>query len=359
MNYPCIFWNLQRLFEPRGGDIARSLGVTSNNWTQKDYEYKIRNVAACLLKITKGVQPALLGFAEVETLKIVQDLMKEAGWGDMISLDEVIPAPELKGHDVALLYNSKVFKRKPVKARSLTLNNNFHTRDLLQVQLRLRKTDKEVDIVVLHWPSRVIREGDILRMAHSFYLKNLISERLKFPVADLLNRNGSFSMPQPEALLDRWNIPFIIMGDFNDEPYDDSVREGLESSRDLRLVLNKAKLTGECLKKPEGYLASKFVLYNPCWSLRFADTLEIGGTYYNSPEWKTYDQLIVSHGLLIENSPVKLVQESVQIPRLSKFDMNSETVSMMTEAGFPKEFDPLKPTGVSDHFPLYYEVLID
>jgi endonuclease/exonuclease/phosphatase family metal-dependent hydrolase len=358
MKKQAIFWNVQRFFEPNGGPIARALGASSKDWTEADYEAKLTNIATCLKEMTSDEQPALLAFAEVETVKILQDLRSKLGWNELVCVDEEAEAPEIDGLDVALLYNQEIFEKQPLIAQSLAINNSYNTRDLLRVRLQLKSAAIPVEVVVCHWPSRVITEGRFLRIAHSFYLRNLIQSFLQFSKAELLRPDGTVAMPAPEKLVSRWNTPCFIMGDFNDEPYDESVRNALNSSRHLRASLFRISLTGKALEEPDNYLSENFTLHNPCWSLRFTDNQELGGTYYRSPEWRTYDQVIVSHGALLEESPFRLIENSVKIPRLADLQVDNRLIQMKTRTGLPNPFESDDFEGVSDHFPLLYEVEI-
>ncbi len=359
MKAPCIFWNLQKLFEPELSPLSRALGTTSQNWTEELYRIKIANIAACLLRMTDGEEPMLLAFAEVESLRITKDIVERTGWEHLISTDEIAPASELEGLDVVLMYNSQYFDQIPLKVQSFSLNNNYSTRDLLYARLRLKDRSTEVEVYVAHWPSRVISEGYILRMAHSFFLNNLVIKSLKFSKSEILREDGSYDFPSEYALLKRWNTPCIIMGDFNDEPFDESIRDALKTTRDVDFVLKRGELKGKALTDPENYLEEKFILFNPCWSLRFSDSETIGGSYYRSPEWKIYDQVILSHGLLMENASMKLETQSINIPRLEEFSEGGQTVSMLTRNGYPKEFSSSSTDGVSDHFPVYFSIEVD
>lgn len=81
----------------------------------------------------------------------------------------------------------------------------------------------------------------------------------------------------------------IVLGDFNEEPFNESITEHLGASRDIALVKKRTSL-----------------LYNPFWRhLMYAalhpysDTTGIhGGTYFyksdDSSRWKTFDQMMFS-----------------------------------------------------------------
>lgn len=86
------------------------------------------------------------------------------------------------------------------------------------------------------------------------------------------------------------------------------------------------------------------------------DSGERGGTYYRSPEWKLYDQVIVSHGLLLNNAPLQLNTDSVRVPRVAEFDTRMGAVKMVTRNGLPNKFSQDNHEGVSDHLPIVFNL---
>lgn len=353
MRRPCIFWNVQRLFDPAGLPVARALGA-AHEWTRASYRRKLANLAACLRALTGGQAPAILALAEIESLRAQRDLRASLGWDELASIDELAPDPSLDGLDVAMLVDRTIFDVSSVRARSIALDNRFSTRDLLDVRLRLHGSGAEVVLVALHWPSRLIAEGRSLRLAYSVYLQRLLRSVLKLSKADLVTADGEVAMPPRDALLERWNTPCIVMGDFNDEPHDPSVREGLGSTRFAERVVRHGRLVGKAVIEPAAYLDKKLLLYNPCWDLRFSDDGSLGGTYYRS-EWRAYDQVLLTHGALQPGSPARYVDGSVSVARLPEaLGRASKRVEMATSHGVPRKFDPRDRCGVSDHFPLSF-----
>lgn len=81
--------------------------------------------------------------------------------------------------------------------------------------------------------------------------------------------------------------PYIILiGDYNDEPFEQSISYCIQSSRDERLVEKEKEL-----------------FFNPFWKnlSRQNDDEHIGTCYYKSGEltkWKTFDQIMYSHAFL-------------------------------------------------------------
>lgn len=353
--YLGIFWNVERFFDLTGGPVARSLGATAaNNWNRQTYKAKLKNIAAVLSEAVEGREVGFLALAEVETNRVANDIVEELGWNDFVNPDDLDPNPDLDGNDVALLFSKKLFAPEAIQKVSVTLSNRFATRDLLYCRLKLVEGGDEVIMVVVHWPSRVISEGETLRTAHAFYLQRLIQQFIQFPRSDLINREGEIAMPPEDALKSRWNIPVIAVGDFNDEPYDRSVRYALRSYQDSKPVLRGSNLSRKDVEQIETYLNNTIKLFNPCWDLIGAGERP-RGTYYRDASWRIYDQVLFSHGFLKPSSPLRYRHGSVEVFRKKEITYKGTAVEMATRSGLPRSFSLTEHTGASDHFPLLFE----
>jgi hypothetical protein len=123
-------------------------------------------------------------------------------------------------------------------------------------------------VFISHWPSRGINEENLLS-------RKTIACRLKNQLHDL-------TVYSPNAAI-------IVMGDFNDEPFDESLSWHLLATRDRYLVQTK-----------RGYL------YNPFWrklgeSQAYARSLPdrgVAGTCFykgtTDTRWRTFDQILFS-----------------------------------------------------------------
>lgn len=359
MKRNCVFWNVQRLFDPEGLPVARELGSSTSEWDLSTYARKIDNLAACLRFALGEQAPLLIGLCEVESVRVQHDLLKALGWPQLASVDDVVPAPHLDGLDVCLLFDRESFE--VLGADSIGLDNQFATRDLLQV--RLHNEDwGPFDVFVGHWPSRLITEGTFLRVSYSLHLRRRIEHRLRFRKHELLEPSGKINMPAPETLAQRWQWPCLVMGDFNDEPFDTSIREALRAARTQSFVQKYATLSGLELEEADNYLASKWFLYNPCWQLPFAP-VEPGtgpaGTFYREAQWRTYDQVMVTHGMLSSKARIQFDSASPRVLRLKDtLDLEGQKVNMTTANGLPRKFSKKVPEGVSDHLPLLFDLEI-
>lgn len=152
------------------------------------------------------------------------------------------------------------------------------------------ETKEPLFVYVSHWPSR-LRQGP-----GTSYRMNL-GANLRTSLNVVFKDFGA-----------RTNI--IILGDFNDEPYDAPMTDFLKSSRDRDLVRSRE---------------SDFFIYNPFWSFlsqpqkytRSEDALKCHGTYTFSSSLLTsnshvFDQILFSSSF-ISAGPWYLEEESVEI----------------------------------------------
>jgi Endonuclease/Exonuclease/phosphatase family len=172
--------------------------------------------------------------------------------------------------------------------------------------------DEPIHIFVSHWPSRRTRPED-----------DPIRDRLGIRLADALKDiraeygNGS---------------RIIVLGDFNDEPFDDALAEQLCGTRDRRLATQKADL-----------------LYNPFWRLMGERDAHIpgkkppsnAGTCFHkngeTTKWRTFDQILYSSSFLHPDGWQLDERESNIIRTLELRDLVTDRNS---------RFDHLPVTGV-------------
>jgi hypothetical protein len=305
------FYNLENLFDtiddPKTDD-AEFTPTGSGKWDTKRYHTKLEHLASVISQLGDEyvkTGPAIVGVSEVENRSVVYDLvrtepLKSLGY-DFIHFD----SPDYRGIDVALIYQTKVFKVKSTKLHPLIMaDTNFHTRDVLQVDGYL---DGElIHVLVNHWPSR--SSGELETMAK----RNAAADNCYRAVEGILKE-------EPKARI-------IIMGDLNDDPTDESVMKHL-----------KAK------PKPDNLQPGD--LYNPMWQL-FKDG--IGSLAYRD-SWNLFDQIIVSS---------ELVNKQTDGYRFYKARIFNKKYLLQPEgqyAGYPYRTygSGVYLGGYSDHLPAY------
>ena len=249
--FTIAFYNLENLFDTKDDPKTLDDDFTPNGrkkWTRKRYKKKVHKLAKTIAKLgrnTTGVNPVLVGVAEVENKFVIEDLLRAKPLKgidyDFVHFD----SPDERGIDNALLYDKKHFEPLYSEPIELEVNNTNGdrdtTRDILYVHGKLN--NEEVHLFVNHWPSR--RDGEDITAY----------KRMKAADTVLSYMSGIES--------EKSSPNYIVMGDFNDGPKADSI---------LHLVGEKN-------------------LYNPMAKLL---TPERGSANYRRT-WSLFDQILVSH----------------------------------------------------------------
>lgn len=313
-NVVCIgFYNLENLFDTINNvELRNSTEFTpegKNQWTSKRYHEKLGNMAYVISQIATDITPdgpALLGVSEIENIGVLQDLVKEESIAkrgyEIVHYD----SPDRRGVDVGLLYQPKYFEVTNTRSHVLNMKEDtaFRTRDQLVVSGLLQ--GEMIHIIVGHWPSR---SGGEKR------------SRPKRNAAGQLARNIVDSL----LAIDK-NAKIMVMGDFNDDPVNPSVKEFLRA-------------------KPKKDNLDEGDMFNPFYKL-YQDG--IGSLAYRD-SWNLFDQVVISQGLLGEDKSdykfykAKVFNESFLLLKEGRY------------AGYPKRTFAagVYQGGYSDHFPTY------
>ncbi len=209
------FYNVENLFDTIDDSLTIDEDYTltgKNNYSIEDYKNKINNSAKVLSEIGSGkigLKASIIGLAEIENFRVLHDLVNSS---KLKSLSYQIihkDSPDRRGIDVALLYREEDFLPLDTEYIEVKLWNErgerIYTRDILYVNGIL--DSEEFHIIVNHWPSR---RGGKSRSE---------PKRMKtaYLVRQLTNR---IRLEDPDAKI-------LILGDFNDNPTDRSIKEGL------------------------------------------------------------------------------------------------------------------------------------
>ena len=252
------FYNVENLFDTEDDPEKRDedfLPDGRNKWTAERYQKKLENLTKVITSIGGG--PDIMGLCEIENRKVVEDLVKQPqmmrkGY-QIVHYD----APDLRGIDCALIYNPKVFAPFHTKAIPYVdpEDTDFLTRDILYVKGLIDKTDT-LHILVNHWPSRRGGKED----------KRILAGKIARSVVDSIQNVNK-------------DAKIILMGDFNDDPIDKSIKRELRASNKLK-KMEEGDLYHTGLKTyKQGY-----------GSLRYRGVFNL------------FDQLIISQALLKPNS---------------------------------------------------------
>ncbi len=211
------FYNLENLFDivddtTKIDEASPIMEIKENR--AAIYQLKLNNMAKVLSEI--GVEeaknsPIIIGVAEVENYTVLEDLVNTDFLKDKQYSIIHYDSPDLRGIDVALLYQSNYFKPIEHQAFELRLwdekGYRIYTRDQLLVSGYLG--NELIHIIVNHWPSR--RGGEAKSRPNrekAAYLNTQIIAKIKE------------TDPNPKI---------IIMGDLNDDPTNSSLKNILKT----------------------------------------------------------------------------------------------------------------------------------
>ena len=197
-----LFYNVENLFSP-----VEKIKINSKDqfgspkkWGEWRYKNKLEKITHVfrLIEKERGVLPMMIGLAEVNSDKVLQDLIEmqpfegRYGFVHYDSLDE-------RGVDTALLYDKTKIKLIDSEALSFIfeIENNREnvdtTRDVLHC--RVEYQGEAMHVFVLHLPSK--REQDINQPKRDYILRS-INEK----IAEIVQREETV----------------IVCGDFNENP---------------------------------------------------------------------------------------------------------------------------------------------
>ena len=304
--YTIAFYNVENLFDIANNPKTLDDDFTPlgrNKWNIKRYNRKLDKMSTVISQIglqESGYVPAIIGLAEVENRKVVDDLINRKHLKDHDYGIVHFNSPDERGVDVSLLYRKSIFELLHAENKTLFLKNEEgerdYTRDVLLVRGKLK--GELIHILVNHWPSRRsgTDETEVKRIKAAQLVREIIN-----------NINAEYE----EAKI-------IIMGDFNDNPTNVSVQEHL---------LNDD-------------------LYNP-----FQSIFQQGrGTLNHNGEWHLFDQIIISQNFM-KKPPFVFNEASI-------FDKNflKEWKGKRKGNPFRTYIGKWHQGGYSDHLPVYMQL---
>lgn len=256
-----VFYNTENLFDCKHDSLKNDYDFLPNSirgWHYGRYKKKINNLAKVITAAGEWTPPALVGLCEVENEKVMNDLIRYSPLKELQYRYVMTDSPDERGIDVALMWQRDLFKM--LNHRSIPIHfkdsSRRPTRDILHVT-GLISTFDSLDVFVCHLPSRMggEKESEPARLFAASVLKEAVDS----------------------LLCVRKHPNILIMGDFNDYPYNNSI----------------AKVLGAVLP---GDSVSSGCLYN-----LMADKGGKLGTYKYQGQWGVLDQMIVS-GYLLRNT---------------------------------------------------------
>lgn len=311
-----MFYNVENLFDTWDDTLKvdeEFLPAGDKHWTYNRYNTKIKNLYKTIVAVGGWDSPALIGLCEIENRKVLNDLIYNTPLSKLEYRYEHFESPDRRGIDVALLYNKQIFK--PVHAQPVPIrfpkDSAYRTRDILYVKGVFLQSGDTIHLFINHWPSR--RGGQL----ESEPRRILVAETLREKVDSLI--------------IDAPDQGIIVMGDFNDQPENQSL---------LRIL--KARLSTENfiiggLYNLDGLTDNKF------------------GSYKYRGAWNKFDQIIVSGNLLTSDLKINVDPASFEIFHTEFLLIEDEkylgSKPFSTYSGYRYK------GGFSDHLPVKVELI--
>ena len=324
-----VSWNIENLFDTHHDSLKNDrefLPDALRHWNYSRYKKKLADVARVITAIGEWNPPALVGLCEVENDTVLRDLTRRSPLKELNYRYVMTDSPDLRGIDVALLYQRDLFKLLSSRSISIPPLGQYRpTRDLLHVS-GLLLTGDTLDVFVCHLPSRSggAKESEPYRL--------YAAQILRTEVDHILNIR---SHPQ-----------VIIMGDFNDYPTNQSIQKVLEAEAPPITTQDPASTLNSTNRST--IVPSSLKLYHLL--ARKAKSKSFGSYRYRG-EWGLLDHLIVSGTLLNQSSHFFTSEERANVcllPFLLKEDEKyGDKEPFRTYKGMKYQ------GGISDHLPVY------
>ncbi len=310
-----VSYNVENLFDTVNSPLFEDDEFTPSGtkaWTYDRYEKKINDLTRVLLSIPGKELPALIGLTEIENRSVLEDLVDQRGLRK--AEYEIVheEGQDPRGIECALLYRPDLFKYKSHEYVPIDdpVDPDYLYRGILHVKGKA-PDGSSLHIFVNHWKSRSGGEQETERQR----MFSAISLRKQMDL--LMARESGFKV--------------IIMGDFNDEPTNRSLTNGLSA-------LNKRRNI-----QMGDYYNLFYDLHN----------IEGKGTYNYQGNWNMLDQVIISYNLLDQERGLTtgfgsgvILKEEWMLYVSEKY---GESLPSATYGG-PEYYG-----GPSDHLPVYVE----
>ena len=301
------FYNVENFFDTNYDSTKYFNGFTpegDHHWTKTRYYKKRQHIYKVIAALGGWNGVSIMGFAELENRGILEDLISNTPLKKLNYGIVHFESPDKRGIDVGMIYlknRFKVIDAVPIRVRNPE-NPGWTTRDILYVKGILQ--EDTVHLFYNHWPSRY---GG---MMNTVALRALAARTLQHAVDAVCVADT--------------NAKVIILGDFNDNPDDNSIH----------ILLHEGSCALEEL--------------TPAFD--FGNTT---GTIKHNADWAIFDQVMVSPALFfsqgchLENHLMHIFDDGFL---LMEDDKNLGKKLNRTFVGFNYS------GGYSDHLPVYIDL---
>lgn len=217
-----------------------------------------------------GVDFCVLGEVSETDVESIRHFLKD-------SIYQVVSGVESLGRSsfsTCLLFNSSKLTCQ-LGSHEILMQEQSKYRIAQHAVLATRDLKTTFYIFISHWPSR-------LHLAANAPLRLTLGDRLRQRVDKVFEANASAQI--------------ILMGDYNDEPFDQSLSSALRATRDKDLAKKKSTLLYNPFWR---HLCHPEIATNPSESQSHSESwgsyFHQGGTLF---KWRTFDQMLFSSSFL-------------------------------------------------------------
>ena len=317
------WWNVENLFDVQNSPdrpawLQNSLNKELEGWTEDVLDRKTQQLSKIISQMNNGQGPDILGVCEIENRNVLDRLINKLHTN--LSNRKYAAAhhdmSDERGIDIAFIYDEQKFEPQEQFSRVILKRNA--TRDLFQVNFRNKDNWEKIVLIGNHWPARSGNE--------------MITEPYRIMAAETL----SYWLERIPIKMEDENIPILVMGDFNDEPFNRS--------------LTQYALCTNC--KPRVLKSNNPALFNPMY--KFLG--EGKGTIYYSQSPNVFDQFMVNKNLLNNANTFHLAENDernydVNIETFDEMKTDEDTIAPL-RFGRPSSPSSFNENGFSDHYPI-------
>jgi predicted extracellular nuclease len=309
-----LFYNVENLFDLKDNPQTDDENYTPEgemHWTYSRLNEKLLKTSKVILSASDWIVPDIIVLVEIENRYVLERLVEQTPLKSVPYKIIHKESPDHRGIDVGFIYNSEHFFPLEYYYYPLEINNKkLDTREILYVLGILNGIDT-IHIFGNHWPSRYsgLLETSALRKAAATLLRSKIDELYK-----------KYQSPK-----------IVIVGDFNDNPDDETISEILKAIKvELPVTENQ--------------------LYN--LSFDFSGN-ELGTLKYQS-QWFVFDQIMVSGSMLSARSGIYTKPENAKIVKLPF--LLEEDLKFGGQKPFRTYYGFSYNGGFSDHLPVILQL---
>ena len=313
MEYTLAWWNLENLFDVEDSSerpewLQKRLAKELKGWTARVLNKKLQQLSKVISMMKDGKGPDLLAVCEVESKTVLEKLLSSLSHLDRQYDIVHSNTKDGRGIDIAFIYDKNLFKLDRKNVFNHVILKRNATRDILQATFETKQHNNEFVLMGNHWPSR--RGGEEASAPY----RMMAGETMAYWHERILDIKGE--------------IPIFSIGDFNDEPFNNSLEKYGLSTRSLSKVKSKRS------RNP--------YFYNLMWNVMDDEI----GTHSYDGVWGVLDQALVNRAGL-DRSGIYCTPNAVEIFQMEGLVKSGKPVrfSRPSSKGFNEN-------GFSDHLPI-------